>query len=195
MVRKERTIMTASIQTKKGFMYVVLCYYVNGEKHLKWISTGLKEKGNKKFLKSQLDDYIEKYSYLEEARLPEEVFFVPYLKKWLQDHKDTIAKSTGEAYEVVANAHIFPYFEERNLKLKNITPKVISEFYNFLHVSGNHKTGDGLSYSSIKKSATIIKSCLNDAYVLELISFNPAIGVKIPKGAGEKQFKRAYKTA
>ncbi len=195
MVRKERTIMTASIQTKKGFMYVVLCYYVNGEKHLKWLSTGLKEKGNKKFLKSQLDDYIEKYSYLEEARLPEEVFFVPYLKKWLQDHKDTIAKSTGEAYEVVANAHIFPYFEERNLKLKNITPKVISEFYNFLHVSGNHKTGDGLSYSSIKKSATIIKSCLNDAYVLELISFNPAIGVKIPKGAGEKQFKRAYKTA
>ena len=49
MVRKERTIMTASIQTKNGFMYVVLFYYVNGEKNLKWISTGLKEKGNKKF--------------------------------------------------------------------------------------------------------------------------------------------------
>ena len=88
-------------------MYVVLCYYVNGEKNLKWISTGLKEKGNKKFLKAQLDDYIKKYSYLEDERSPEDTLFVPYLRKWLHDHKDTIAKSTGEAYELVAkNPHL-----------------------------------------------------------------------------------------
>ena len=31
--------------------------------------------------------------------------------------------------------------------------------------------------------------------MLELICSNPAASVKIPKGAGEKQFKRAYKTA
>lgn len=176
-------------------MYVVLCYSQNGIKKYKWIATGIREKGNKKLLKLQLDEYIKKYSYLEDDNPPEDVLFVPYLRKWLAEHKDSVAKSTGEAYEVVSNAHIFPYFEDKNLKLIDITPKVISDFYKYLHTSGNHRTGGGLSYSSIKKSATIIKSSLNDAYVLELIPTNPAVGVKVPKGAGEKHIKRVYKTA
>ena len=176
-------------------MYVVLCYDKNGVKKYKWVATGLKEKGNKKLLKAQLDSYIEKYSYLEDDIPAEDTYFVPYLKKWLSNHRDEVAKSTGEAYDVVANAHIIPYFEKKDLKLDDITPRVISEFYMYLHTAGNHKTGGGLSYASIKKSATILKSSLNDAYVLELICSNPAASVKIRKGAGEKQFKRAYKTA
>ena len=75
--------MTASIQNKNGFMYVVLCYNKNGVKKYKWVATGLKEKGNKKLLKAQLDSYIEKYSYLEDDIPAEDTYFVPYLKKWL----------------------------------------------------------------------------------------------------------------
>ena len=50
--------MRASIEEKKGYLYVKLTYRVNNERKFKTVSTGLKAKGNKALLKSKLDDYI-----------------------------------------------------------------------------------------------------------------------------------------
>ena len=187
--------MKASIQVKNGFMYVVLSYKKNGRWAYKWVATGIKEKGNKKALKDKLDDYIKKYAYLETGEMSDDFLYSDYLREWLQIHRETIAQSSAEAYEVSAEAHIFPYFDERKIPLEAMSPKVVFDFYSYLHTKGNHRTGGGLSYASIKKISSIIKGSLSDACVLELIASNPAAAVKVPKGAGEKQVKRAYKTA
>ena len=57
--------MTAFIKSKKGNLYVVLRYNLNGEWKQKWVSTGLKDKGNRNQLRQRLDDYIRENAYLE----------------------------------------------------------------------------------------------------------------------------------
>ena len=184
--------MNAYIEEKKGYLYVKLTYNVNGERKFKTIATGLKAKGNKSLLKSKLDDYIRAYEYLETGCTEDEQTLMGYIDKYLNEHKDEIELSTYEAYTTVVEAHIRPYFGPKRLKLYEITPKTIADFYSYLHTSGNHRTGGGLSASSIKKSATVLKLSLNNARIVGLIDNVPTDGVKIPKGGGKKQPKKVY---
>jgi len=184
--------MNAYIEEKKGYLYVKLTYTINGERKFKTIATGLKAKGNKSLLKSKLDDYVRAYEYLETGCSEDEQTLMGYIDKYLNEHKDEIELSTYEAYTTVIEAHIRPYFGPKRLKLYEITPKTIADFYSYLHTSGNHRTGGGLSASSIKKSATVLKLSLNNARIVGLIDNVPTDGVKIPKGGGKKQPKKVY---
>ena len=54
--------MNVSIHAKKGFLYGVITYYdeANVKRH-KWISTGLKERGNKKEAKKIAEEKAEEF--------------------------------------------------------------------------------------------------------------------------------------
>ena len=54
--------MNVSIHAKKGFLYGVITYYdeANVKRH-KWISTGLKERGNKKEAKRSAEEKAEEF--------------------------------------------------------------------------------------------------------------------------------------
>jgi len=184
--------MSANIQVKKGYMYVVLSYTINGEWHHKWISTGLKAKGNRSLLKKDLDQYIAEYAYLETGENPEDIMFSEYLQKWHENRKDEIKLSSWEANDQNVKVHIVPYFEERKITFKDLTPKIISEFYDYLSKCGNHLTGGSLSTATIKKIASVIKLCLAQARIIGLIETNPSSEVRIPKVTGKKQVKKVY---
>lgn len=184
--------MRASIEEKKGYLYVKLTYRVNNERKFKTVLTGLKAKGNKALLKSKLDDYIREYEYLETGCTEDELTLLGYVEKFLDEHKDEIELSTWESYICAYEAHIKPYFTAKKLKLTEVTPKTISDFYSYLHTSGNHKTGEGLSAASIKKIATVLKISLKEARIIGLIDNVPTYGVRIPKGGGKKQPKKVY---
>ena len=173
--------MTAKIHSKNGNLYVVLTYRVNGEIKRKWVATGLKDKGNRLALKKELDTYINKYSYLETGELPEDVLFVDYLKKWHEQRKNEIELDTWESYDVAVTKHIVPYFESKALRLDDVTPKMVYEFYDYLSKSGNRVTGEGLSQSSMKKIASALKLCFKSAVMIGVLEVNPTVEVTLPK--------------
>ena len=184
--------MTAHIQVKDGIMYVVLTYYTQNGRKRKWISTGLKEKGNKMLVKKELDKYIDEYSYLETGQNPNEVIYSEYLTSWHEKRKDQIELSSWQAYSAVIYTHIKPYFEERKFTFNDMTPKTIFEFYEYLSKHGNKRTGEGLATATIKKIASVIKLSLADARVVGLVETNPATDIKIPRVKGQKQVKKIY---
>lgn len=184
--------MTAFIKAKKGNLYVVLRYSIKGEWKQKWISTGLKDKGNRNQLKKRLDDYIREYAYLETGTDREDMLFLPFLRKWCDKHSTEVQPNSYESMVTNINAHIEPYFKEHNYRLDDITPLMISDFYDYLSTKGNHKTGEGLGSTSIKKISSILKQCFNAAFVLGIIKINPAAAVKVPKTKCEKAVKCVY---
>ena len=179
--------MTAFIKSKKGNLYVVLRYSLNGEWKQKWVATGLKDKGNRNQLKKRLDDYIREYAYLESGAVRDDTYFIPFLKKWCDKHKAEVQPNSYESMVTNINAHIEPYFNAHNYRLDDVTPLMISDFYDFLSTKGNHKTGEGLGSASIKKISSLLKQSFNAALVLGLIKTNPAAAVKIPKNKNEKK--------
>ena len=184
--------MNAYIEEKNGRLYVRLTYYADGKRCFKTVATGLKAKGNRTILKSQLSEYIKDFAYLESGISHEDEMLLGYIKKFLDEHREEIEQSSFEAYLAAYEKHIVPYFEPKKLRLDDVTPLMISEFYNFLRTSGNHTTGEGLSPASIKKIATVLKLSFKSARILGLIDSVPTTDVRIPKGGGQKQHKTVY---
>ena len=88
------------LQVKKGYYYVVLQLQdVDGKHYSKWISTGLKEKGNKKRAEAQLVEERKKYSLMPVKNSMSDMLFTDYMLKWLSIVKPKLAVTTYSAYE------------------------------------------------------------------------------------------------
>ncbi len=196
MVRKERTTMTDCIKEKGGYLYVIFTYCDPKDKQWKhkWVSTGIKAKGNKKLVMAQLDEYRKAYAYLESDEKEEDVYFLSYMKVWHEKRKADIALNSWESYDAAIKKHIIPYFEEKNYRLDEITSKIVYEFYEYLGEKGNRVTGEGLSTASIKKVASAMHLCLKTALLKGMIPFNPTVDIPIPKRTGKKQHKHVCTT-
>jgi integrase len=177
--------MTGSLQTKKGYYYVVLNYKSkNGIYMTKWISTGYELKNNKRKAESLIEQYVEQYQNLEQ----EEVFdgdkipFTNAASEWLARTKDKVEKSTYEGYTIYVNKHIIPYFQKLKLYLHEVLPKHVRDYYDYKFRSGrlDGRPG-GLDIQSVKKHSTVLKLMFTDAVIAELIPRNPASGVPLPK--------------
>ena len=53
--------MTGSLQIKNGKFYMVINTYENGKRKMKWVATGLSEKGNKRKAEQMLRDTLHQY--------------------------------------------------------------------------------------------------------------------------------------
>lgn len=172
--------MTVNLKIKSGRYYAVVCYKEGTEYKQKWVALHLPAKNNKRKAEAMLEQI--KRQYEEAYSTPGgDTLFTTYIKKWLEDKKSMIELSTWEGYKIYAERHIIPYFDPMKLSLRDVKPKHIKDYYDFKYTSGrlDGKPG-GLSIPSIKKHSIVIKEVLNDAVLDELITRNPAIGVKLP---------------
>lgn len=84
------------LQVKKGYYYAVLSYYDSKNKrHVKYISTGLPEKGNKR--KAEAGNAFE--SPAEIGELCSNMLFADYLLGWLEIVKVRVKPTTFGSYE------------------------------------------------------------------------------------------------
>lgn len=116
-------------------------------------------------------------SYINETNIT----FVGWLKTWLETYaKPSIKLSTYTSYETYIRGHITPYF--RNLKLKDLNPKILQDFLNTKLTGGrlDNKEG-GLSDKTLKNLYNMIHSSLKQAYMNELIKKNICDFIKVPK--------------
>lgn len=183
--------MTGRLYEKYGSYYAVLFFKdKSNKKRRKWIPTGYEaKKGNKKKAEMKLDELIEQHRHLEHdannsSSEPGDMkpLFVEAVEEWLRNKENKIARSTFEGHQTYVGKHILPYFEPLNLRIDEVTPKHIKDYYEYKFSGGrkDSKTG-GLNVQSIRKHSAIIKQVLNDAVIAEQIVRNPAGNVPLPK--------------
>lgn len=188
--------MTAVLKIKGDRYYAVLNYKDSGEYKQKWVSLGIPVKNNKRKAEQMLLEVQRKYEDRYSTAFGD-MLFSTYVKQWLYRKKPSIELSTWEGYQIYAERHIIPYFEALSLSLRDVKPKHIQDYYLYKYTSGrlDNKPG-GLSIASIKKHSIVLKEALDDAVLEELISRNPARGVKLPAkniSKKEKTFLTAEK--
>ena len=191
---------TGSVQEKNGRFYFVLNLYdANGKRKIKWISTGLTVRGNKRKAESMLREVLLHYD--ETGELPtgrggayekvdakttkplpqplqpvskSEMLFLDYLNEWVQVHKASIQPATFISYNRMITGRITQYFEPLGLKLCEVTPQVLDEFQEKILLEG-YTTNTVIHYHAIFGKA------FKDAVRKDYLETNPMLKVDRPK--------------
>jgi len=168
--------MTGSILTKNGsknYYAVLNVYDENGKRRRKWVDAGVAVKGNNKRLANKrLQEILSKYSdgYVDFTK---DTGFVSFMEQWLEMHKLSIAPTTYDGYSIVLNTHIIPYFDNKKLKLTEVSPAIIQGYATF-----KLKT---LSPNTVRKHLANISKCLDSAVKQNIIALNPVKRIELPK--------------
>lgn len=164
--------MTGSLRVKKGVYYAVISYKDSfGKYKQKWISTRLKERGNKKeaqrFLREQLETFNpdEVYEELPEKQIKNDIVFVDYIEQYVKNKKTELTPAVYYGYS--NQMKIIKEFFGDKLKLKDVTYHHILDFYDYLRKERGNKN------ITIKHHATILSPALRQAYRDDLIPKNP----------------------
>jgi integrase len=161
------------LQEKKGYFYMVLTYKDHeGKRKSKWISTKLPVKGNKKRAQEMLRETRKTF----EPDIPvsmEDMLFDEFLGHWLEIAKNTIQLTTYASYASMCKSPIVPYFKDKKIKLVDLKPKDIQDFYT-------------LQLKRVKASTvihyhTIIHRSLKYAVKIDVIPVNPASKIERPR--------------
>lgn len=187
--------MTGSLQIKKldsgkSYYYVKLSYKepFTQKWKSKTLATKLEIKNNKRKAEAMIKQFIEKYSYLEELSITDgkmlkpDILLCDYLDLWLSEKEKELKTSTYESY-VYRVGSIKKYFMKDNLRLVDVTPKVLDMFFKYSMKWGkvNQKTGERepLAVRSVRSYKSILYAVFTQAMIDGLIKNNPVQGVTV----------------
>ena len=173
-------MITGSLQKKRNMYYAVLGLIdeSTGKRRQKWISTGIPVSGNnKRRADAKLREIIAGYTQTR-INFSSDILFIDWLWIWMEQKKSELRVNSYEAYELYTRLHIEPYFTPLRLTLDSLTPQHIQNYYNAKH---RPKQGKGLSANSIKRHHAVIHGALKEAMKKNLIPYNPADRVTLPK--------------
>lgn len=191
---------TGSVQEKNGrFYFVINLYDANGKRKIKWISTGLTVRGNKRKAEAMLHEVLLRYD--ETGELPtgrggayekvdtrtakpipapvrtaskSEMLFLDYLNEWIQIHKASIQTATFISYNQMIQGRITQYFKPLGLKLCEVTPQVLDEFQEKILL-------DGCTTNTVIHYHAIFGKAFKDAVRKDYLEVNPMLKVDRPK--------------
>lgn len=176
-------MVTVSLQEKNGVYQAVLNYKDNnGKRKQKWKSTGLAVRGNKRLALQKADEIRKEFEEELElislnhskSKVIKDILFVDYMKNWLKIVKPTIALNTYGSYEQMINYRINDYFTTHQIRLKELQPIHIQDFYTSM-------LNDNLSSNTVIHYHAVIRKSLDYAFKMDMIQSNPADKVQRPK--------------
>lgn len=174
---------TGRLAQKNGKWHCVLNLYdENHNRKQKWVSTGYPIKGNKKKAEKILQAKILEYEN-KNLEYYTDISVTDYFRMWLAKIKNEVRPNTYRSYKGNMENHIIPYFEAKKIKLQELKPIDISEYYKYKH---SHSE---LSGRTLKHHHQNISKALNDAVSEGYISVNPASNAKTVK---EEQFNAEF---
>ena len=103
------------------------------------------------------------------------------MEEWLDQTAFTVERSTMDAYRVHTDCHILPYFRPLRLTLSAIEPQHLQRYYNTMFKSGRTDGKGGLSANTVRKHHVLIHGALKDAVNKNMIPYNPADRVTLPR--------------
>ncbi|WNF21327.1 tyrosine-type recombinase/integrase [Mesobacillus jeotgali] len=158
----------------------------NGKRKQKWINTNCEKKSDaEKVLRDTLLK-IDNNIFISPIKLT----FTSFITDWLNNViVNQVEETTWESYELVVTKHLIPYFEKsfKNLALQELKPIHIQKYYEY---KSNPESG-GLSPNTLRKHHANLKSSLDFAVRMGLLSSNPADRVVLPK---KEKYRAKYYT-
>ena len=173
-----------TLQVNHGMYYVVISYKDEyGKSKQKWISTGLKEQGNKTKAIKKMKEIVAgldmtNLTQTNNQENKEEVLFVDFLQSFLPLKKQQVEPVTYNSYVKYVET-ITKYFKNMRVKLKDLKPYHIEGFY-------KSQYDKGLSSNSVLKFHILIRECLQYALKNDFVLSNVADKVTRPKAVGYK---------
>lgn len=159
------------LQQKKGYWYVVLNLYdTEGKRKTKWIATHLPVQGNKRRAEELLLQTRQQYADSQESS---GLLFADYMLQWLEKMKPKVSPTTYRGYKYNIERGICPYFRQKNIFLRNLSPIDLEQYYAYLQ-------NQGLSANTAIHHHANIHKALKDAVRLDLVSRNVADLVERP---------------
>lgn len=168
--------MTGSLQTKNNIFQMVFSYKdVHGDWRQRSESTGLTVKGNKRRAQEMLATRLaelEKQSVV--ALTSNKLSFLDFMRMWVSDVIPLeVRPNTLSQYRRVVEAYICKYAPFQGVILQSLTPALLQSYFN--------EHGKYLSPNTLRKHKANIHKCLDYAVRLELLPYNPADRVVLPK--------------
>lgn len=172
---------------------VLNCKDEEGKRKPKWIPTGLTVKGNKKRAEALLLETRREFTLLlnvtEEEPVVEEIIeempaeepvdqgplFSVFMLQWLAMMKHKVEFITYASYHNVITNHVAPYFEEKGLRLKELLPIHIQDYYQY------ELEENGVTTNTVLHYHANIRKALKHALKNDLINTNPADKIERPK--------------
>lgn len=172
--------MTGSLQIRNGKYYAVLNLYdAKGHRKPKWIASEIEaydSKGretNKRaaniFLEQLKNDYVEK-----KTGIYNNILFSDYMLQWLEVIERSVEVNTFYSYQKVVENKIAPYFSRTKIHLQDLTTADLQFYY-------ESESRRGQSPSSVRKLHANIHKALKRAVQLQIIRYNPADNVDLPR--------------
>jgi len=174
--------MSVSLQEKKGIYYAVFRVVdINGETKQKWVSTKIPVKrGNKREAQKAAQEIASKYEEGKIVAYPKTPFW-QWIEIWLKQKQNEVDCITFQGYTSYYKNHIGPYFKQHNVTLNDISPQDLQLYYNRkAQKPGEHVKGK-LSGKSLHDHHVVIRGALEDAVRKNIIAYNPADRVTLPK--------------
>lgn len=165
------------IHNRSPYYQCLLKWQENGRQLTKEVSTGIPIKGNNKRKAEKKAEelrvaYEQKYEISKISDV--DMLFSDYMLEWLENHKYSIRQSTYEGYKLTIENRIVPYFKKLSVSLYDLQPHDIQKYYTYL-------LNSGLSANSVKHHHANIRKALQDALIQNMIMYNPAERVTLPK--------------
>lgn len=183
--------MTGSLQEKNGIFYMVLNTYENGKRKLRWVSTHLPTKGNKRKAEQMLREKLREYE-LKAGEVKSDVLLSDYVRHWLTIVKRKVDAVTYQGYELLANAHILPYFDAKATRLQDIDLAALQAYIDEKQTRGRKDGKGGLSARTMRLHKNILHQTLDEAVKVGLLPSNPCRFLLLPK---TERYQSSYYTA
>ena len=108
--------------------------------------------------------------------------YADWLVQWLENYvRPSVRVRTYEHYKLIAEQHIRDKIG--GIALDDLSPLVLQRFVTELLQSGNRKTGEGLSASSVNTVISVLQGSLRTAHALGLTEGYAADKIRRPKPA------------
>ena len=173
---KKEIKVSGHLEVIKGIYHMKLSWVsTEGKRQRKSKSTELPERGNKKRAQDMLIDFQreQEAELVANGNSVKDILFTDYMKQWLEKMRLQIRPTTYSGYEDNVYGVIIPYFKPMKLKLTEVTPKHIQDFYT--------KQRQRVKGSTVKSYHANIHKAFKDARKLQLIDSNPMECVDPPK--------------
>ncbi len=183
-------MITGCLRQKNGFYYAVLYLKVDGKRKCKWVSTKLPVEGTSpRKAQKALDEIRLQFEHDEELRLKEEAElrelvknthpdalmpFTDYMEKWLKGTRSSLATATYPSYSCMLKARIIPHFQPMGLRLNELAPRHIEEFYQII-------LDDDCTPNTVIHYHSVIRKALQTAVKKDILTKNVADKVERPK--------------
>lgn len=177
--------MTGSLQVKSGTFYMVINTYEGKKRKLRWISTGLPEQGNKRKAEQMLRETLtemEKHPRITEDKVDAyNARFSDYIRHWLAIAEKRVDAITFQGYDILAQTHVLPYFDDLGVKLKDVTVDILQAYVDEKHAHGRKDGKGGLSARTVRMHQNVIYQTLEEAVKDGLLHRNPCKSISLPK--------------